>query len=322
MPSLDANLDMDPSDISDLDEQNTVEKPEVSDPAASSPATGETDTDLLSVARDAISKERAKSETASPADGENDDLADEPKKPDDEEYSDVPFNKHPRFQHLLRKAKTYEQDAVRYRNVEGFLSERGLAADEAADALTIAGLMKTNPRAAWERLKPTVTKLLIAAGEILPDDLKQRVHSGELSNEAAAEISRARATQTSVQAEREFEVQQRQRTEQSSLSRSLMEAAQGWEDDRERKDPNYAAKREAIEKEVIWLQKKDGVPNSPQGVRAQLAKAYKTVNDNFRPAVVANPRPAVKPVIGGQVAGNQRPGNMSTLDIIRAQRQG
>lgn len=328
MPLQDANLEMDPSDISDMDDKVTPVTEHEPDPAASSPATGETDTELLSVARDAIDKERGKSETASPADGADKDPdtdadADDAPKQDDENYSDVPFHKHPRFQQLLRERNTAQQDAVRYQNVENFLAENGLSAGEASDALIIASNMRRNPHKAWEMLKPLVTNLLIATGEILPDDLKQRVAGGELSVEAAKEISVARSKSSSVEREREFEVTQRDNTERTNLIRSLKDAAQNWEQDRRIKDPNYADKEVAIRKEILFLQSTEGKPTTPQGVRAQLKKAYDAVNQNFRPAnPTPNPRPAVNPVRGGQVAGNQNPDpkQMSTLDIVRAGR--
>ncbi|MFA5897865.1 MAG: hypothetical protein WC829_02005 [Hyphomicrobium sp.] len=315
MPPLDDNMEMDPSDISDLDEQA---KPVTAEPddAASSPATGETDADLLSVAQSAIKEVVEPKVTAPPAD-DVDDGSSEPKKPDDVDYSDVPFNKHPRFQQLLRKSKEYEQDAVRYRNVEGFISDAGLEAEEAAEILTIGGLIKTNPVEAWARIKPTIQKLLVAAGEIVPDDLQGRVANGEMSREAAIEVSRARAAYSAVQGQQAFREQRQAATEHSNFARSLTTAASDWERDRTIKDPNYADKQQAIMKEVLYLQQTDGRPNTPEGVKAQLQKAYKAVNESFRAPAPPVTRPAVKPVTGGQVVGNQRPAPKNTLDIVK-----
>jgi hypothetical protein len=72
-------------------------------------------------------------------------------------YSDVPFNKHPRFQELLAPAQQRSRsDAVRYNNVQNFLDTQGLSAEEAADMLVIGGLMKVNPLEAWKRMQPTL----------------------------------------------------------------------------------------------------------------------------------------------------------------------
>lgn len=323
MPQLDDNIqDLEPSTDPTLDENSQPGTPGKADDAVSSPATGEEDADLLSVVRDVVKESRA-SDTASPAEGEEDNgQAAGAKKEDDENFSDVPFHKHPRFQQLLRKSKTFEQDAIRYQNVQGFLDREGLSAEEAADGLVIMGLMKTNPAEAWARLQPTLQKLAVAAGVILSEDLQGRVQKGELTPDAALEISRARAQASSVQAAQSFQEQRRRQQEQTSFAQSLTDAAATWEQDRMAKDPNFGAKQEQLLKEVAYLQLKEGKPNSPEGVTAQLQKAYKAVNAAFRPAApTPSPRPAARPVTGGQVAGNQRPAVMSTLDIVRANRR-
>ncbi|QIG74381.1 hypothetical protein EVC08_069 [Rhizobium phage RHph_N65] len=323
MPQLDDNIqDLEPSTDPTLDENSQPGASGKADDAVSSPATGEEDADLLSVVRDVVKESRA-SDTASPAEGEEENgQAAGAKKEDDENFSDVPFHKHPRFQQLLRKSKTFEQDAIRYQNVQGFLDREGLSAEEAADGLVIMGLMKTNPAEAWARLQPTLQKLAVAAGVILSDDLQARVQKGELTSDAALEISRARAQASSVQAAQSFQEQRRRQQEQTSFAQSLTDAASAWEQDRMAKDPNFGAKQELLMKEVAYLHLKEGRPDTPAGVTAQLQKAYKAVNATFRPAPPPpSPRPAARPVTGGQVAGNQRPAAMSTLDIVRANRR-
>jgi hypothetical protein len=323
MPTDDNITDLEPSTTSDLDVQDTQAPTGQSDQAVSSPATGEKDADTLSVVRDVVKESRA-SDPASPAEGSEDNgqVAGATKKePDEENYSDVPFNKHPRFQQLLRKSKAYEQDAIRYQNVQGFLDTEGLSAEEAADGLIIMGMMKTNPAEAWARLQPTLQKLAVAAGVILPDELQQRVQRGELSQDAALEISKAKAQATSMQAAQSFQEQRRQQSERTSFANAIQQSAVSWEQDRMAKDPNFAAKQAPLMKEVAYLHMTEGRPNTPEGVKAQLEKAYKAVNASFRPPAPAPQRRPVAPVTGGQVAGNQRPEAMSTLDIVKANRR-
>lgn len=316
------------SNVSDLDEQQSTVEAKVSpeadaDGAKSSPATGEEDKGLLDIVRDVVDK-RPKSDAASPAEGEagTKDQGEEQKKPDDDNYSDVPFHKHPRFQHLLRQKKTADIDAVRYRNVQGFLDQNGLTADEAGDMLVIGALAKTNPAEAWKQVKPWVQKLLIAAGEVLPEDVQQRVAAGEISQEAALELTRARAATQSLQATQSFREQQEARRRQQELATSIMSAAEAWEEDRKVKDPNFAAKQQPLMREVAWLQAQEGKPSTPEGVRDQLQRAYQAVNAAFVPPQPKPPaRPAMRPVTGGQVAGNQQPSQMTTLDIVRAHRR-
>lgn len=323
-------------DPEDAQEQETP----VAETAEPSAATGETDdADLLSVVRDVVGKqsEAEDDQTAPPAEGEETVEA-ESAAADDEDYSKIPFAKHPDFKKLVRKKNEYreqarmfearaqenEQDAVRYREVQTFMEHNNLAPQEAADLLIIGGLMKTNPVEAWKRAQPTIQKLLVAAGELLPDDLAQRVQRGELNPASAMAESRARAMQMSMQRTQSFQEQRRQQQDAQNAVTANKQAAISWAADREQKDPNFAAKMPALQREIVFLQRTEGVPKDPQGVQAQLARAYKAVNTAFRApqaAPTAQQRPTQKkpitPVRGGQVAGNAGQTELSTMDIVR-----
>jgi hypothetical protein len=241
------------------------------------------------------------------------------KEPDNEAFTDVPFNKHPRFQALLHERNEFKTDAVRYRNVQNFLDTQGLTAEEAADMLVMGGLMKVNPLEAWKRMQPTLKKLLVAAGEVLPEDLKGLVTAGEMSRDAALEVSRARAATQAVEFQRSFDQQQADRRAQLDKRSARVNAAQSWEDDRRRRDPNFDAKLPAILKEVVWLQSQEGIPEEPQKVQDQLRRAYESVNKAGSTARAPARRPAMTPVNGGQVAGDARPAPKSTMEIIQAE---
>lgn len=318
-----------------LDDDGVGEMPENGnspepDAAASSPATGEdanSDDSYLSVVRDVVDKrEPAEDEegaTASPAeseeDGESTDEDASKEEQDDEDYTDVPFHKHPRFQQLLRERNGFKDDAQRYQNVQTFIDQRGLQAEEAANLLVIGGLMKTNPAEAWARMKPTIQNLLIAAGEVLPDDLKQRVQKGEISQEMALEYSRLRAQTKSAETTRSFEQQRQEQQRAQQATTDLMDASAAWEADRRKKDPNFDAKYDSLIDKVYALQRRGEIPKTPAEVKAQLDKAYKAITPPVRGGQQRH-RQQTQTNSGGQVAGNQRPAEQSTLDIIRSSR--
>ena len=317
-PSADPALDATAADAAQA-------APVADDANSSTAAPGDTeDEGLLSVVRDVMDARKPEEQAASPAEGEED--PEKPgdadaKEPDNEDYSDVPFHKHPRFQQLLRKAKASEQDATRYQNVQNFMDQNGLGAEEAADLLVIGGLMKTNPSEAWKRMKPTIQKLLVASGEVLDPELAARVQRGEIDKAAALEVSRSRATAQSLQASQSFQDRRRQQTEQQSAGQAITQAATDWEGERRAKDPNFEAKMPLLMKEVAYLQRVEGVPNSPEGVRAQLAKAYKSV---VPPAAAAAPtqaapapKKAITPIRGGAVAGGAKPEIKDTMDVLK-----
>lgn len=304
-----------------------ADKAEQSTPAESSTAedVSKPVEGTLSVVRDVVDKSRTKTE-ASSAEGVDapgkEPVAKTPKEPDNENYSDVPFNKHPRFKEVLGKLKALEPDAQRYRNVQQYIDNLGLDAKEAADTLEIGGLIKTNPVEAWKKLLPIVQKVAIAAGEMLPDDLKQMVAEGKMPREAAIEVSRSRAQVSSVTARTQWEADRAQERQATEARNAIQGAVSSWETERRSRDPNFDAKLPAIQKEVLWLQREEGRPTTVEGVRAQLQKAYEAA---MPPQAAAAPRQAKRPVVGGQVNGNVQPEVKSTLDVVHhvmARRQG
>jgi hypothetical protein len=328
MTSLDANVEAASSDVSE-DVIDQVAPATEAENAASSPATESDDKDMLSIVRDVVDKAaEPKSEAVSQTAGEE--VGDDEKKvaEADDEFANVPFNKHPRFKaviternNLRGEINTLKPDADRYRNVQTFLDQNSLTAEDASELLIVGALMKSNPVQAWERIKPRIQQLLVAAGEIVPEDIQPRVQNGELSHEAALELSRARARADALAASQSFREQREAQQSQQNLANSLRDTAQEWVNDRTAKDPNFNAKQPLLEREITFLQAREGVPRTPEGVKAQLAKAYKSVNEmgHFAaPTPVPAARKQITPVRGGQVAGNQRPAETSTLDIIRA----
>ena len=275
----------------------------------------------LSIVRDVVSKSSDEPEAAASSASEEDGReADDPEptnRQDDENYSDVPFNKHPRFQQVLGRLKAAETDAQRYQNVERFIAEQGLSGEETRELLLIGGLIKTNPREAWKQMLPTIQKLAVIAGEVLPDDLKQEVHAGRISREMALELSRERAANQSMTVRQDWERQMAQQRAIAEAQQQVGMTVQSWESDRRARDPNFEAKLPAIEREVAWLQSKEGKPRDANGVRSQLQRAYDTVSASFVAPTPTAPRQAKRPVTGGQVNGNVRPEINSTLDIIK-----
>ncbi|SFT25551.1 hypothetical protein [Methylobacterium sp. yr668] len=288
------------------------------------------DEGLLGVVRDAAPAKKPDAAAASPAEGaETGDKPGEgaPKQPDNENYSDVPFNKHPRFRQLLSERNANKGDAEKYRQVDTFIRDNGMTAQEAADLLTVGAMAKTNPAKAWELARPWVENLLKACGEVLSPDLQQAVQEGRMTQEAAYEVSRSRASVAAMEASRGFEERRRQEQSQTEHARSITTAAEDWETDRRARDPNYDTKLELIHREIAWRHHNGDVPKTPQEVKAQLDDAYKAVNAALKPPATppaaapgrqAPPRTATKPVTGGSVAGgNAKPAPRSMLEVVQ-----
>jgi len=313
---------------SNLEAQDGSEESQVEQQGedTSAPAnTGETPS-LLDVVRSAVPEEEAEETPESPAGQENSDTpstdedtdaekAEGQQPPDDEDFTDVPFHKHPRFQKLVQQRNTYREGHRQFETVQNYLRDNGLTGQDAADALRIQALLKSDPQKAWAELKPVVQKLLVSAGEVLPQDLQEQVRNGHMTKAAALEVSRARATQTGYSQREEQTAQRQQEQQRAQHAASLQQAAASWEMSMRANPQNeFDAKQEALTKEILYLQRLEGIPSDAAGVQTMLQKAWGNVaKATAKPA----PRPAKSPVVGGRAAGgNQQLAPKSILEIV------
>lgn len=333
-PDTDANLTAKSSDaVEALDETVTdqavtdeVTDDQVDGGAKSSDAQEEVEASTLDIVRDAVKTDDAEGEGE---EGDPAKIADTPEEgsdtegdvneQDDENFSDVPFHEHPRFKQLLRQRDGYKTDAIEYRKITSFMEENQLTGQEAAEGFQIMAAMKSDPAKAWELLKPHVQAVLMAAGEVLPAELEQRVQAGEISREAALSWSRDRARAGSYEAQQAQLRERMQQQAQRQQVEGLRNAAKQWQQARQLRDPRFSEKLEPLEREIAYLRATEGTPGTPEGVRAQLQKAYDAVSAKM-PAPAGTPRPspaAKRPVTGGSVSSaNTQPEPQSTLDII------
>lgn len=298
--------------------------------AESSAAQGAPEPDTLSLVRDVVAA-AVPGAAVSPTEGQEAGQQPDPQAPQTpgaEDYDGLPFSRHPRFRQLIserkdllketERLKEFEQDAERYRNVQTFLETNNVSAEEAGQVLQIAARAKLDPAGAFEQLRPIVEDLMTRAGVLLPPDLQQAVQAGTYTPEVAAELSRARAVTKAAETREAAMTTRQTQDRQAQEVTGLRTAAESWGTERQAKDPGFATKMDALGREVAWLQRSEGVPNTPQGVREQLDKAYKAVNERLPPAAPPQIRKPIRPVVGGQVNGNAKPVINSTLELIRA----
>jgi hypothetical protein len=305
-----------------LDDASIVEAPAeaVEAPAESSPAKAKDEKTLLSVVRDAVQPKAVADPSTAQSDHQ---AAPTQAEPDNEGFADVPFHTHPRFRELIQQRNELRVPAESYKKIEAFLAENAIEPKEASDALQWTALMKRDPEGAWAQIKPVIQNLLLTIGEVLPPDIRAQVASGQLSADVAKVLAKERAKATIAQGQMSFRDQQadaqRRREEATSVSEkqaAVTAAARGWEATARGKDPDYAKKERRLRSEVLLLQREDGVPDTTEGVKAQLDKALKAVNAEF--AARMPRRPSVTPVTGGSVSGSPRAQPKSILEIVQS----
>ncbi len=321
------DMELDSPDSSDQTIDTDAASTDTSAPepnANSSSASEGEKRDLLSVVRDAARPENG--DSAPPAGQDNSGQAEQasraegdkqaPPGPDDENFTDVPFHKHPRMKQLIEQRNQFRQGAEQYGRMQEFLQTNNVGAEEAADALILAALIKTDPDKAWAQLKPVVQDLLQRTGHVLPPDLMANVKAGKMSKEVALEVSRSRAAVANAQGQAQIRQTQTEREMQVRQVNSIREAVGSWESQTLTRDPDFAAMQVAVQKELAWIHRNEGVANTPQAAVAQVQRAYDEVRKNSRPA---QQRPQKRGMPQGRVSGGQPTlAPKSILEIVQS----
>jgi hypothetical protein len=291
-------------------------------------APGETEESLLSVVQSvsapAEELDAAGSQSESPTEQEQSEVAveaSEDKKSKD--YSDVPFNTHPRFKELIKeknsyKAKVaeYEPDAKQYRQIQEFMQANFLSAEEVAEGLALMAEMKSGDSAkAYDALQKKLENLAVAAGKKLPQDIEQRIEQGYVDRETAEQLYQKQAL-----AQRQAEVAQARLNQTAAMEaqqkvQNIASSVAAWESTIRASDPDFDIKAELVRDRVQAKLAAQGMPRSSEEALALSKGAYEEVNQMLRRA--QGPKQAMRTAVGGKVNGSAAPEPQNLLDVIR-----
>lgn len=310
-------------------------KPDADGKPESSPETAGTMFDAVQAAlepKDAspASKEPGQAEKAEPdakpAEGEpeeSDELS-----PD--ELKALSWKTQQRFKKLTStaKAKDAELAAVKpkaeeYDRMVGAIQRAGIDNRELDELVEVGGLLKSHPRAAYEKIMPIVRALENVIGEVLPPELQERVRQGYITEEDARQLHRSQAnerlaTHRSEQAAAQQKTD-REARERNDLINSSIQAAERWDAAKAEKDPDWHLKRkevaEQVELAIVRESNKRQQPYFPTAEEAvKLADdALKTIEDRFKRF---KPKPTeLRPATSG-ASSRSKPAPKTTLDAI------
>ena len=253
---------------------------------------GPSEEDLLREAAKAGESEASADEAAKAADGqepdpekakgEDDDTVSDPGEDEevrltDEEMEKIGDRARKRIHALHREASTYreqaeeyEEAAEQYGQISSFMEENSLSEDEVADLLIVGANLKSNPQAAFERIKPIYDQLSEIVGTTLPADLQQEVTDGLISEERASEIAQLRG-QTAVTSQRLETVETRQ-AEQSEEEKAaehgtnIARAVASFEAQVAETDPDYETIKAPLVEEMVGarIAREGRMPDDPE----------------------------------------------------------
>lgn len=245
-----------------------------------------------------------------------------------DEDAKVPFHKHPRWQKKLEierdlraKVSAFEQEAEPLRTKAGqldqigqFMTSNSLTPEEMTEGMEIMALMKRDPAAALEALRPKLDALEIASGTKFPKDIQEKVDAGQLDAESAAELTQSRYVAKANEVRAELATGKLEQTTAQTTMAGMKTAVQVWEADLKTRDPDYSHKQSfVIDRTRVLAQANP--PKTPEDAVAMAKQAYDDVSAQFKR--FAAPKPTAATVTSDKSSTRSDPAPKSLEDIVR-----
>lgn len=193
----------------------------------------------------------------------------------------VPFHNHPRWKEMMREKAELTVRAKHYEEISDYMRANGLSNVELAQGFEVMALMKNDPFKAKEVLNQHMARLAEFTGDILPQDLQDKLSHGFVDEESAKELAsyRARSAITS-RVNQEVDAKNAQEA-QLAHQKSLYDAVVTWEGSISSRDPEYRNKQSMVTDRVKSIMQESGMPTSPQQAVSYVERAYSEVNQRL-----------------------------------------
>lgn len=309
---------------------------------AEAPETKEADgpTSILDVVSEAVDKiDEAKAETVEakaseeepPSSGDEQDVDPAPKSEAAEAETHTDDNEkffgHREWRRLSAKTKEriewfeaqrreLKSQVEQYRPIVEEVQQSGLQQEDLKILLALGqALQKGDADTFLSGVMPYVELMQEMAGQKLPNDLQEKVDEGYTTPEIAAELARARHQATLEKSRAEAAQNQIAERDVQARNQAILDQVKQFEDGLRSRDPDYAIKRDVIERETERLIRANGVPTSPQEAVAVAKAAYDFANTVFSKAI---PRNATRPTpsVSQRPSGTVRAAPSNMLEAI------
>lgn len=243
------------------------------------------------------------------------------------EPEEPPFHTHPRWKELKAERDTlkterdrYKGDAEDFQHIVGFMAKNRLTPDEVSQGFNVMSALKHSPADALKVLGPIVDDLRRLNGDVLPQDLQERVDAGYVDEQTARELAKARGQNAVTQKRQEEDAAlARQEAEQGARvehARACADAVRQWESGIKGKDADYAKKAVAVERYARALMAERGQPRTAEEAVRIVHDAYESVNQTFRSALPPRPRVIPPPSSAGS-SNAAAPVPQTLSDVVR-----
>jgi len=234
-----------------------------------------------------------------------------------------------RVDELQAELDRVKPDIEGYRQITTWMRENDLSSQDAAQAMTLAGLIQKDPTEAYRRLYPIVADLAKQAGYVLDPDLADDVKLGRITKTHAQEIARTRAqanlsqrqaeaAQRREEAARAQAAEEQQRTRFAEHVQSISRLGDELTAEHAKRDPDWKLKEPLVLKEFALSVARDGVPKDAQDLNTRFKAAVDEATRYIRGITPAKPKANNPPMSASSPAQKLPPPKDGTEAVLRA----
>ncbi|MHC2536983.1 hypothetical protein [Bradyrhizobium diazoefficiens] len=192
------------------------------------------------------------------------------------------------------RLKGIEPSAQAADSVTKYLRDNDISREDFLLTLELAAAMRRGDfRTFYAGVQPYVKLAEEYLGVSLPPDLQEQVRQGHMTTQAAQAFSRERMDramaqnnfQRTQQQHRQFAEQstaQQQQQQRAFLANQVRDTVNAWEAKIMQSDPDYAAKRAAVQDTMWAVVRERGVPQSADHAVKIAEEALRRVNERYR----------------------------------------
>lgn len=254
--------------------------------------------------------------------------SDLPDDPTEEELASYRKGPRKRIDALLAQRKEARElavalkpDADNYQAIRSFMRQNDLADQEVADLFKAGADLKSGDPARLQNfikvVQPLLNMALEATGQLVPQDLRTQVESGEVSEEVARQLAATRHQAAIANARVQSAQQAEQARSTETVRQEITTAVNQWASAKSVTDPDFARKQEVMRRMAQGIVAEKGIPRTPADAVAIYEQAYAEANKALaisRPAK-APTRPTASTSTSGTRTGVQ-PAPQSIADVI------
>lgn len=217
------------------------------------------------------------------------------------------LKKHPAVARLMTENQQMRGSAGRWNELQGFMKETGIGADDAKQGWEMMALSKTNPQEFLARARKIVKEYEIALGESFEDDIQKALDDGEISDERAKELQKARVENRALQGRTKQQGERIAANEAAVTEQQREQIIGGFLTQVAKTNPSVYSDTmlSSLEGEMLRLQKRHGPPEDQQQVYNLIDAAYNNVMARTRnPGAGKKPTPKT-PKNSGRAPGGK-----------------